>query len=128
MERNATPLPMGQSAGVKSDIEGAARCGYLDAVAMRGHSAEYEMQEDKWQRNYEIGRLWVSSMRAAGIVPPEWPEDAVRPEGFQACLETMRRIVGDVVPRGEVLAADPAPLRARVPDLRHGRLIERVTS
>lgn len=127
MPRNAAPLPMGQSYGVKSNIEGAARAGYLDAVAIRGHSAEYETQEDKWQRNYEIGRLWVSSMRAAGIAPPDWPEGAQRPDGFEVCLATMRRIVGDVVPRGEVMPADAKPLHARVWDVRHGRLVERMT-
>ena len=111
----------------RSDIEMAARRGYQDAKAGRAMSAEYEAQTDKWQRNYEIGRLWIASMRAAGIKPPAWPKGAARPKGFDDCLRKTRDVVGDIVPRGQKLPDDNAPLYALVPDVRHGRIIERVT-
>ena len=127
---NSVPRVGEHPNGFRSDIEAAARLGYLDAVAGRGPSREYETQEDKWQRNYEIGRLWVSSMRAAGLTPPEWAQDQSRPIGFAKCLAAMRAKVGDIVPRtGQILPPDPnLVLHALVPDIRRGRIIERMTT
>lgn len=97
----------GASLVVRSDIEQAARCGYLDALDRHPLSAEYEIQTDKWQRNYEIGRLWVSNFRCEGIDPPAWPLGGARPLGFDALLTKLSARMDSVVPRGERMALDP---------------------
>lgn len=100
----------GVSAGVRisDDVEVAARCGYLDALSGKSFSHEYECATDKWQRNYEIGRLWVASMKSAGIAAPEWHEGDSRPVRFDMALAMMQAANGNVVPRsGERMPVEP---------------------
>jgi hypothetical protein len=50
----------------------AAHRGYLDAAAGLPFSDWYSLASKDAQLAYEIGRQWVTNMRAAGIEPPGW--------------------------------------------------------
>jgi hypothetical protein len=114
----ATSFRQNASGIVRSDIESAARAGYLDAVSGRGMSPEYEVQSYKWQRNYEIGRIWVAAARAMNIVPQDWPENQARPAGFDGFLRDVQRMLGgrldDLVPRESSHQPVDPELRMRV--------------
>lgn len=125
----------GQTA--KATIEGAARQGYLDALADRSYSTDYDRAGDvfgdrapQWQRNYEAGRQWAAAVRAVGLTPAEWPEGARVPSELLAQLGEVRRVTGSGTRPEDVQmrpADDPAPLHAVVPTLRRGRILERIT-
>ncbi len=88
----------------------AARKGYLDAIANRPFAREYDDAPPPWQRNYEIGRLWVQGFRAANVPIPEWPDHLKdsRPAEMLPALEEVNRRIGPIRPESQGVAApDP---------------------
>jgi hypothetical protein len=61
----------------------AARRGYNDAVAGLGWSEWYDRASKNEQLAYEIGRQWVTNLRAAKIPPPEWRKTFPPPQSVQ---------------------------------------------
>jgi hypothetical protein len=61
----------------------AAQRGYIDAAAGRGFSAWYTTASKNEQLAYEIGRQWVTNLRAAGITPPSWLKSGAPPQTVQ---------------------------------------------
>lgn len=106
----------------RPNIEAAAREGYLDALAGKGFSRHYDAAPGPWQRNYEIGRLWATGMRACGIEAPEWPEDArQQPIAITQAVAEIARRIGALRPEIEgIKAPDPdlpvlhEPLKFRI--------------
>ena len=99
----------GASGVVRDDIENAARLGYLSALENKPPGADYERATDRWQRNYETGRLWVVIFRGAGLSAPPWPEKRPRPDGFADILARLPHKLDSMIPRPEThLPPDPA--------------------
>lgn len=119
----------GDGVTAKTPIEGAARAGYLDGCAGLRFRTEWEVAEPQWQRNYEAGRQWAVAIGAVGLEPAEWAEGARVPAAVLAQLAEVRRLTGcatrpeDWRP-GERPGDDPRPMRACVPRLRRGRIVE----
>lgn len=87
-------------------IEAAAREGYLDALAGKGFSRQYDDSPGPWQRNYEIGRFWAIGMNVCGIEPPEWPERERRqPAEITQATEEIARRIGAIRPEIEGIKA-----------------------
>ena len=122
------PHIYGNGVAALTPIEGAARAGYLDAGGP--FSTEYATQIGQWQRNYEAGRQWAIAIRAAGIDAPDWPEGERTPAAILNALAEVRRVTGSGT-RPEDYQSRPrdmrGPVRAIVPDIRRGRLVERIT-
>lgn len=123
-------IPSGQSSG--SRAVRAARAGWLDALAGRPFSEEWQTETAEWQRNYESGRQWAVAVRAAGLTPPDWPEAAPVPQELLQILARIRNMTGSGT-RPEDFKERPAPnaerVRAFVPVIdRRGRVVERLTS
>jgi len=98
----------------------AARRGYLDAAAGAGFSGWYEAASKDEQLAYEIGRHWVTNLRAAGIDPPPWSLPGPPPEHVQrANLLASARGEGYATPWGALAntddkqALEPLGLRIR---------------
>jgi ribosome modulation factor len=105
---------------VRDEIEKAAWHGYHDALAGNGFSQEYERQSVKWQRNYEIGRMWVVTFRRFGITPPPWLEGWDRPRDFADIIAKLPEKLNDQLPGsplppapGLVFKIDAHPRRRR---------------
>jgi hypothetical protein len=96
---NAVPV-------ARHNIEAAAREGYLDALAGKGFSRQYDDAPPPWQRNYEIGRLWGAGMIACGIEPPGWPDTATRqPNEITLAVAEVGRRIGALRPEMEGIQA-----------------------
>lgn len=61
----------------------AARRGYQDACAGLGFSEWYNTATRDEQLAYEVGRQWVTDMRAAKIAPPSWMRAGAPPTSVQ---------------------------------------------
>jgi len=97
----------------------AARRGYLDAAAGAGFSGWYEAASKDEQLAYEIGRHWVTNLRAAGITPPPWHGEGPPPEAVQrANVLASARGEGYATPWGVLANTDDPvalePLRVRI--------------
>lgn len=57
----------------------AAKDGYNDMLRGMGFRAEYERAPMWYQINYERGRMWVVSYRAANMKPPQWRDSSLLP-------------------------------------------------
>jgi hypothetical protein len=123
----------GNGVAALTPIEGAARAGYLDGCAGRGFRAEWERQEPQWQRNYEAGRQWAAAVKAIGLEPADWPEGSRVPHPLLAQLAEVRRLTGsgtrpEDAPAWERPGPTRRPVRAMVPRVRRGRIIEELTA
>lgn len=126
-------LVYGNGSAALTPIEGAARTGYIERIAGRGFSPEYQAQTGQWQRNYEAGRQWATAILAIDLTPAEWPEGAKVPGDLLDQLTQVRRVTGSPTRPEDwrrdfgAPADDPTRLHAVVPTLRRGRIIEKVT-
>lgn len=113
----------------RHNIEAAAREGYLDGLAGKGFSRQYDDAPGPWQRNYEIGRLWASGMLACKINPPSWPETmSMQPNEITNAVAEIARRIGALRPEMEgIKAPNDNPVRAVVPVVVRGRIVERMT-
>lgn len=124
-------IPSGQSSG--SRAVRAARAGWLDALAGRPFSEEWQTETAEWQRNYESGRQWAVAVRASGLDVPVWPEAAPVPQDLLRLLDHIRNLTGSGTrPEDFKGGQRPAPndekVRAIVPVVdRRGRIVERLT-
>lgn len=90
----------------RHNIEAAARAGYLDALAERGFSRDYDDAPAPWQRNYEIGRLWGAGIKVCGIEAPPWPAYPLRqPDEVTRAVEEVGRQIGALRPEIEGIKA-----------------------
>jgi hypothetical protein len=90
----------------RSNIEAAAREGYIDALAHRGFSRHYDAAPGPWQRNYEIGRLWATGMIACGIAPIHWPAHMTKqPAELTDAVADIARRIGALRPEIEGIKA-----------------------
>jgi hypothetical protein len=137
--RNATfsdnrrdKVEWGNGVSAKATIEGAARQGWLDAIACRGYSPDYTASVGQWQRNYEAGRQWATAIIAIGLTPADWSEGARVPATILNQLAEVRSRTGSGTRPEDYQVRppdDPAPLRAFVPVVtRRGRIVERLTT
>lgn len=65
--------------GEKDYLILAAKDGYNDMLRGMGFRAEYERAPMWYQINYERGRMWVVSYRAANMKPPQWRVSSLLP-------------------------------------------------
>ena len=85
----------------------AAREGYTAArMGKPFNPDQYPTRQD--QANYEIGRLHVVNMRAAGIDPPPWPAGANLPARVKALMSRAIDAIGHPTPAHGARQA-PAP-------------------
>ena len=69
---------------------GAARDGYIDAIAGQGFSSFYEQASRVYQLNYERGRIWAISFKALGDAP-KWPRNVKYPRTIERNLTATLR-------------------------------------
>jgi hypothetical protein len=67
---------------------GAARQGYLDAIAGRGFLPAYETQGPKWQRAYEFGRFTGFYVARNAPRPYPWPATTALPRAIEAAMSS----------------------------------------
>ena len=124
-------IQYGDGFTAKTPIEGAARLGYLDALARVGFRLEYDAAEGQWQRNYEAGRQWATAILAIGLEPAMWEEGERVPRPLLEQLGQVRTVTGSGTRpednKGAYPAPDDKPVLAIVPVIRRGRIIERVS-
>lgn len=123
----------GDGEAALTPIEGAAHAGYIDASEGRGFSSEYTAQTGQWQRNYEAGRQWAVAILSIGAVPPMWTAGTRTPAEILALLDEVRRRTGsgtrpEDTPAWQRPEDDKRRVRAVVPVVRRGRIVERVTA
>lgn len=131
IDNRRDPVIYGNGFSAQTPIEGAARQGYLDRIAGRGFSAEYDAAIGQWQRNYEAGRQWATAILAIGQTPAEWQPGAKVPADLLDQLDDVRCITGSGTRPEDTKAwmrpgDDPSRLLAVVPTVRRGRIIERI--
>jgi hypothetical protein len=104
----------------------AARHGYHDAAAGLGFSAWYDTAGRDEQLAYEIGRQWVTDMRAAKLDLPAWCNLGAPPEAVRRANDVAReRGEGYATPWGILADTDDPvtlePLGVRIRNRRRRR-------
>jgi hypothetical protein len=132
LKQRGEPTTLGDGVHAKPPIEGAARAGYLDALRGKPFSADWETAEKQWQRNYESGRLWGVAILTLGIEAPVWKPGELTPALLLEALQTIRAETGsgtrpEDFSREQRVMDDGRRLRAIVPQLRRGRVVDRMT-
>jgi hypothetical protein len=85
----------------------AAMRGYNDAATRQGFSAWYDTASKDEQLAYEIGRQWVTDMRAAGIDLPAWHNYGAPPQAVRHANDVARqRGEGYATPWGVLADSD----------------------
>jgi hypothetical protein len=103
----------------------AARRGYIDAAAGRGFCDWYDTAGKDEQLAYEIGRQWVTDLRAAKLDVPPWRDHGAPPEAVRrANVVARERGEGYATPWGVLADTDDPvtlePLGVRIRN-KHGR-------